>query len=71
MGDYWSEAASEALDDAGIAATEQQIETVANWMEAAHDNYGMAHGHDAIPNPLVTENTELRQALNSERGKVQ
>ena len=50
--DYWNECVAEALEDAGIAATKEQIDTVAGWVETAHDYYGMAHGHDAIPRIL-------------------
>lgn len=71
MSDYWTDAVSEALEDAGITATEKQIETVASWMESAHDNYGGAHGHYEIPNPLAQENTALQRALKAERDKVQ
>lgn len=53
--DYWHECIAEAFDDAGITATDKQIATVAGWVEGAHENYGMAHGHDAIPNPLESE----------------
>lgn len=68
--DYWKECISEAFDDAGIAATEEQIDTVASWVEGAHDNYGMAQGHDCIPNPLVEENKRLSRELVKEREKV-
>lgn len=53
--DYWKECIEEALDDAGITATKEQIETIVGWVEGAHDNYGMAHGHDCIPNPMISE----------------
>lgn len=60
--DYWVECISEAFDDDGIKAAPEQITVVANWAEGAHDNYRMAHGHDHIPNPVVTrENEELRK----------
>jgi hypothetical protein len=60
--DYWYECISEAFEDAGIVATKDQITTVSGWVEGAHDNYGMAHGHDAIPNPVIYEaEKELRK----------
>lgn len=68
--DYWKECITEAFEDAGIDATEDQIGTVAFWVEGAHDNYSMAHGHDYIPNPLVSENEDLKRELKKERDKV-
>jgi hypothetical protein len=63
MMEYWEECISEAFDDAGITASEAQIETVASWVEGSHDNYGMAHGHDCIPNPENAEIKELQQEI--------
>jgi len=61
MMDYWEECIAEAFEDAGITATKEQIDTVASWVEGAHENYGMAHGYDAIPNPLESEIGELKR----------
>lgn len=66
---YWEECLSEAFDDTGIIATKKQIDTVASWVEGAHENYGMAHGYDHIPNPLILENEKLRKNLDIERRK--
>lgn len=68
--DYWQECVAEALEDAGIGATKEQIETVTSWVEGAHENYGMAHGHECIPNPLVQENESLKREIIKERDKV-
>lgn len=68
--DYWRECVSESLEDAGIVATKEQIETVTSWVEGAHENFSMAHGHDCIPNPLVSENESLKRELSNERNKV-
>ena len=68
--DYWAECVSEALDEAGITATPQQISMVAEYVSGAHDNYGMAHGHDCIPNPLAGEVKQLKTALDIEKRKV-
>jgi len=67
---YWKECISEALEDAGIKATDEQIETVTSWVEGAHDNYSMAHGYDCIPNPLAQENDRLKRALENEQNMV-
>lgn len=61
--DYWKECILDAFEDAGITATEDQIETVVGWVDGAHDNYGMAHGHDCIPNPMISEIENLRREL--------
>jgi len=68
--DYWGDCVSEAFEDAGITATKEQRDTVTSWVEGAHDNYGMAHGHHCIPNPLAAENDKLKRDLASERDKV-
>jgi len=68
--DYWGECISEAFEDAGIKATNEQISTVSGWVEGAHENYGMAFGHDCIPNPLVLENEKLLKEIIEERNKV-
>lgn len=40
--DYWIECVSEALAEVGIAATSEQITTIATAVEVGHDNYGQA-----------------------------
>jgi hypothetical protein len=67
--DYWKECVSEAFDDAGIIATDEQIETVTSWVEGAHENYGLATGSECIPNPLRLENDRLQVELEKERDK--
>lgn len=67
--DYWKECISEAFEDAGIKATKEQIDTVASWVEGAHDNHSMSHGYDVISNPLEDENKELKRKLYIERDK--
>lgn len=68
--DYWNECISEAFDDAGISATKEQIKNVAISVQGGHENYGMAFGYDAIPNPLETENKRLKKQLTQEKEKV-
>lgn len=70
MSDYWHECIAEAFDDAKITATEEQIVNVAGWAESAHDNYGMAHGHDCIPNPETERADRVTKELATERAKV-
>ena len=64
--DHWDECISEALDDAGITATKEQIKNIAGWVQGAHENYGMAYGHDCIPNPLQTEIDTLKKKREKE-----
>lgn len=40
--DFWVECASEALDMAGVTATDEQIKEIAATVQGAHENYGMA-----------------------------
>lgn len=70
MSDYWEECISEAFDDAKITATDTQRDLVASWVEGAFDNYGMAHGHDCIPNPLRAEIDRVKRDLKQEQDKV-
>lgn len=67
---YWEECIDEALEEAGITATAEQRRKVADFVAGAHDNYGMAHGHDAIPNPMVGEIAKLKKDLVKEREMV-
>jgi hypothetical protein len=40
--DYWTECVSIAVEECGLVATEEQIDTIASAVEAGHDNYGLA-----------------------------
>ena len=72
---YWEECVSCALDDAGIKASAEQIALIAGAVESSHENYGMAHGYDCIPNPAETQRKdeserharEMKQAEERER----
>jgi len=66
---YWNECIAEAFEDAGITATDEQINTVASWAEGAHDNYSMANGHDVIGNPVETQAQEELRTLKAEAEK--
>lgn len=69
--DYWTETIKEAFEDAGISATKEQLETVAGWAEGAHENYGMAHGYDAIPNPANSEIDRIKKIHEAEIAELQ
>ena len=56
MDEYWKECIEISFEEAGIKATKEQIEIVVSSVEGGHENYGMAHGYECIPNPLMEEN---------------
>lgn len=60
---YWEECIAVAFDEAGIIATKEQISGVVGCVEGAHENYGMAHGHDCIPNPLHADIERLKRQI--------
>lgn len=70
MSRYWTEVLEDALGEVGITATKEQVEQMAGWVESAHENYGMAHGHECIPNPLAQELDRVRTQLKTELEKV-
>ena len=64
---YWKECISEALDDAGISATDEQIDIISSWVEGAHDNYSMAHGYDVIGSPYDSQAKRELEKLKKEK----
>lgn len=68
--DYWQEVLSNSAEENGISLSEEQVVAIARDIELAHDQYGMAFGHDCIPNPLMGENDRLRRALTIEQSLV-
>jgi hypothetical protein len=68
---YWEEAFCVALEEANISfPPDEMLKRAAKILEGAHENYGMVHGHDCIPNPLRLENEKLSKELALERKKV-
>ncbi len=61
--EYWKECISEAFDEVGIKATKDQIDTVASWVEGAHENYGMATGSDVASSNYVSDDTRELEEL--------
>ena len=53
---YWEECITEAFDDTGIKATQEQIKIVASWIKSAHECYGMAN---IIPNQLLGKDKKI------------
>lgn len=70
MDDLWVECIGEAFEDAGIVATQEQMDTVASWAEGLHNNWSMACGHGGGGSYLQEENARLKRELQAEREKV-
>ena len=64
--DYWKECIKEALDDVLIIASEGEIDTIASWVEGAHENYSTAMGHDVNQSPVETEKDRIINSLKAE-----
>ncbi len=60
---YWEECIKEAFAECEIKASEQQIKYVIEWVEGAHENYGMATGQEFIPNPMNSEVDALKAEI--------
>ena len=61
--DYWIECIESSFEEAGIIATKEQIQIVADDVEMSHECYGMYHGYDAIPNPSEEEISKLKALI--------
>ena len=64
--DYWNECISEALEDAGVEATDKQIDVVAGWVEGAHENYGLATGNDVANANFISDEARELKSLKAE-----
>jgi len=55
--EYWREAAQCAIDEAGVNVMllPEQWDAIAKSLQGSHECYGMAFGHECIPNPLQAE----------------
>lgn len=70
MSDYWKDVVSEALEEAGVIATREQVDAIAKDVAMGHECYGQAHGHHCIPNPIELDNKRLHEQLEHERSLV-
>ena len=61
--EYWKECIEEAFSENEIIATDEQIKSVVEWVEGAHENIGMATGSEHIPNPANSEIYELKAKI--------
>ena len=68
---YWGECIREAFEDAEIVATEEQIQNVIGWVEGAHENWGMATGHDVAQANFISKEAgeleELKREIEKQR----
>lgn len=68
MNEYWKECVREALSDAGISATDEQIKIVADVVEGAHETF---HDYCEVKhNPVLEELKNTRIALEKEKAKT-
>lgn len=70
MSDRWKQCISEAFEDAGIEASDQQIDIVTAWAESEHEHGHISSGNSCIPHPLEAENARLKSQIATEREKV-
>lgn len=70
MSDYWKDVVAEALEESGLVATREQVESIADAVAMGHECYGQAHGHHCIPNPIELDNKSLREQLQREQSLV-
>jgi hypothetical protein len=64
--EYWKECISIAADECGLALAPEQLHFLAEAVESGHENYGMAFGHDCIPDPVESEAHRELQKLRAE-----
>tara|TARA_R110000824_G_scaffold220201_2_gene407267 strand:- start:2387 stop:2713 length:327 start_codon:yes stop_codon:yes gene_type:complete len=57
MKDYWIECISEALKESNIKASAEQINNISEFVEGAHENYGMATGSDVANDNFISEDS--------------
>ncbi len=71
--DYWRACIEEAFEDAGIEASDDQIDTVASWVDGANENYGLATGSEVATANYIGEKDrsirDLKEELQKELDK--
>jgi hypothetical protein len=68
--EYWRITSEDALCEAGLAATQEQIDEVGWRFQRAAEVHGEYTGAYLIPDPMREENAKLLTLLNKERSKV-
>ncbi len=67
---YWEICVTEAIEEAGIVATKEQIAFVVDGVQGAFDNYDLATGVECIPDPRDCELKEANRKLEIEESKI-
>lgn len=67
--DYWYEAVEIALNDAGVSASDEQIDLIAGAIKVSHANYSMCHFTPSSNNESE-EVSRLQKELDDEKSKV-
>ena len=60
---YWTQAVEAALEEVGISASMEQIESMADVVQGAHEMYGETHGYQHFGNPADDEVKRLKREL--------
>ena len=68
--EYWIEAVSQTAEDMNIKLSQEQIIEFAESMQISSEQQSMAFGELNIPNPLLSENKELKRELKREKEKI-
>lgn len=66
---YWEECISIAAEECGLTLTDEQLKYLTDAVEGGHENYGMAHGYDCIPNPIESQAKSELQSLKRQMQK--
>lgn len=66
MSNYWNECIQSSLEEHGVKATDEQINMIAKDVQIGHENFGMFHGYECIPNPTETEKDRKIKLLQDE-----
>ena|ERR1700722_19783214 len=68
--EYWQECISDALEEAGLTASQKQISTIAEHVQGSHENYGMAFYSPPAGEHLRSEIAGLKRQVKREQDKV-
>ncbi len=64
--DYWNESVECALNEAGVAASPEQINLIAASIVASKEHESLADGSWCIPNPLTSEIERIKSDRSKE-----
>jgi len=65
---YWKECVQSALEEAGLIATPEQVNIMADVVRGGHETHGMSY--PAPENPLIAEVSTLKKKLAREEDKI-